>query len=85
MPSQQIYHNLLGDTAEYMKSLFGYDRVLFMNTGVEAVETALKIARRWAYEVKGVAHDQARILFCTGNFMGRTIGVIGASEEPERN
>lgn len=55
-----------------------------MNTGVEAVETSLKIARRWAYEVKGVEENQARVLFCEGNFMGRTIAVIGASEEESR-
>ncbi len=56
-----------------------------MNTGVEAVETSLKVARRWAYEVKGVEKNQARVLFCNGNFMGRTIAVIGASEEEDRS
>ena len=71
-----------GNTRKYISNYFGYDKVLPINTGVEAVETALKLCRKWAYEVKGVATNQAKILFVTENFHGRTMGVISASVDP---
>ena len=63
-------------------SLFGYDKVLPMNTGVEAVETAIKLCRKWAYEVKGIAEGKAKIIVCEGNFHGRTSTVISFSSDP---
>ena len=81
--SSRAYHNdQLGEYEQYITNLFGYDKVLPMNTGVEAVETALKLCRRWAYEVKGVETNQAIILVATGNFHGRTIAAISASSDP---
>jgi ornithine--oxo-acid transaminase len=65
-----------------MTQFFGYDRILPMNTGVEAVETAIKLARKWAYQVKGVAEGKAKVLFASGNFHGRTLSVISASTDP---
>jgi ornithine--oxo-acid transaminase len=73
---------LLGEYAAYITSYFGYDKVLPMNTGVEAVETALKLARRWAYEVKGVPENMAKIITVEGNFHGRTLNVISFSTDP---
>ena len=61
---------------------FGYDKVLPMNTGVEAVETAIKLARRWGYEVKGIPENQAKIIVCAKNFHGRTSTVISFSTDP---
>ena len=66
-----------------LTELFGFDRALPVNTGLEAVETALKAARKWAYEVKGVAADRAEIVACEGNFHGRSIAIIGLSSEPQ--
>lgn len=80
--SRAFYNNLLGEYAEFMTQYFGYERILPMNTGVEAVETALKLARKWAYEVKGVAEGKAKIIFVSGNFHGRTMSVISASTDP---
>ncbi len=68
---------------ERLTELLGYDAVLPMNTGMEAVETALKAARKWAYQVKGVPHDQAEIIACEGNFHGRSIAIVGMSSEPQ--
>lgn len=82
LTSRAFYNNLLGEYAEFMTQYFGYDRILPMNTGVEAVETAIKLARRWAYEVKGVAEGKAKIIFASGNFHGRTLAVISASTDP---
>lgn len=67
-----------------MTKLFKYDKVLFMNSGVEAGESAVKFARRWAYNVKKVPDDEAWILFAKGNFWGRTIAACGSSDDPER-
>ena len=82
LTSRAFYNNLLGEYEQYITSLFGYDKVLPMNTGVEAVETALKLARRWAYDVKGIADNQAKIIVCENNFHGRTSAVISFSSDP---
>jgi len=80
--SRAFHHNLLGQYARYMTRLLGFDRLLPMNTGVEAAESAVKLARRWAYDVKGVAEDQAIMVFAGGNFWGRSIGAISSSTDP---
>ena len=82
LTSRAFFNDRLGGYEEYMAKLFGYDRLLPMNTGVEAVETALKLARRWGYTVKGVAHDKAKIMVCRDNFHGRTLNVISFSTDP---
>jgi ornithine--oxo-acid transaminase len=81
LTSRAFHSDLLAEYAEYITKYFGYDKVLPMNTGVEAVETALKLARRWGYEVKGVAQDKALILVCSENFHGRTLNVISFSTD----
>jgi ornithine--oxo-acid transaminase len=83
LTSRAFHNNLLGEYAQYITSLFGYDKVLPMNTGVEAVETALKLARRWGYEVKGIPAGKAKILVCENNFHGRTLNVISFSNDPD--
>ena len=83
LTSRAFYSNLLGEYEAYITAYFGYDRVLPMNTGVEAVETAIKLARRWGHDVKGIPADSARILFAEGNFHGRTLGVISGSTDPD--
>lgn len=82
LTSRAFHSDLLGEYAEYITSYFGYDKVLPMNTGVEAVETALKLARKWAYEVKGVEENKAVIITCSENFHGRTLNVISFSTDP---
>lgn len=82
LTSRAFYNNLLGVYAEFVTHYFGYDRVLPMNTGVEGVETAVKLARRWGYRVKGIADGQARIIVVEGNFHGRTMLAISASTDP---
>ena len=82
LTSRAFHNDLLGKCEEYMATLFGYDKVLMMNTGVEAVETAMKLTRKWAYMVKGVEENKARILFAGNNFHGRTLSVISASTDP---
>jgi ornithine--oxo-acid transaminase len=82
LTSRAFYNNQLGAYAQYICNYFNYDKVLPINSGVEAVETALKLARRWAYKVKGVANNQAKIIVCEGNFHGRTTGVISFSNDP---
>lgn len=82
LTSRAFHNNLLGKCEEYMAKLFGFDKVLMMNTGVEAVETAMKLTRKWAYMVKGVEENKARILFAGHNFHGRTLSVISASTDP---
>ena len=74
--------DVLGDYEEYITKLFGYDKVLPMNTGVEGGETACKLARRWGYDVKGVPKDKAKILFASGNFWGRTMSAVSSSTDP---
>jgi ornithine--oxo-acid transaminase len=82
LTSRAFHSNLLGQYEKYITNYFGYEKVLPMNTGVEAVETALKLSRKWGYEVKGVAEDKAVIVVCEGNFHGRTTGVIAFSSDP---
>jgi len=82
LTSRAFYNNVLGEYEKYITEYFGYDKVLPMNTGVEAVETAIKLARRWAYEVKGIKDKQAKIIVPEGNFHGRTIMAISASTDP---
>jgi ornithine--oxo-acid transaminase len=82
LTSRAFHNDLFGEYAEFITRYFGYEKVLPMNTGVEAVETALKLARRWAYEVKGVPHNKAKIIVCEQNFHGRTLNVISFSTDP---
>lgn len=82
LTSRAFYSDVLGEYSEYMTQLFGYDRVLPMNTGVEGGETACKLARRWGYDVKGIATNQAEIVFAEGNFWGRTMSAVSASTDP---
>lgn len=82
LTSRAFHSDKLGDFEQFLCELFGYDKALPMNSGVEAVETAMKLCRKWAYEVKGVEENQAKILFATGNFHGRTLSVISASNDP---
>jgi ornithine--oxo-acid transaminase len=83
LTSRAFHSNLLGEYAQYVTRYFGYDKVLPMNTGVEAVETAIKLARRWGYKVKDIAEDSAKIIVCEGNFHGRTSTVISFSSDPD--
>lgn len=83
LTSRAFYSDKLGVYEKYVTEFFGYDKVLPMNTGVEAGETALKLARRWAYDVKGVPKDQAIMLFAHGNFWGRTVSAISSSDDPD--
>src|SRR5688572_5937652 len=82
LTSRAFHSDKLGEYAAFITDYFGYDKVLPMNTGVEAVETAIKLCRKWAYEVKAVPEGQAVILVCEGNFHGRTTGVISFSSDP---
>jgi ornithine--oxo-acid transaminase len=82
LTSRAFHNNLLGEYAQYITSYFGYDKVLPMNTGVEAVETALKLCRHWAYLVKGIPENKAKIVVCANNFHGRTLNVISFSTDP---
>lgn len=82
LTSRAFYNDKLGEYEKYITSLFGYDKVLPMNTGVEAVETAIKLCRRWGYAVKGIAENQAKIIVCANNFHGRTTSVISFSTDP---
>lgn len=82
LTSRAFYNSMLGEYEKFVTDYFGYDKVLPMNTGVEADETALKLARRWAYDVKKVPENKAKLVFAKGNFMGRTLGVISASNDP---
>lgn len=81
--SRAFHTEKLALLAKRLVELSGFDKVLPMNTGAEAVETALKAARKWAYKIKGVAHDKAEIIICDGNFHGRTITLVGMSSEPK--
>jgi len=83
LTSRAFYNNVLAEFEEKITALFGYDKVLAMNTGVEGGETACKLARRWAYDVKGVPPNQAKILFAGGNFWGRTLAAISSSTDDE--
>ena len=83
LTSRAFYNNRLGEYVRFMHDYFGYDKILPMNTGVEAVETGIKLCRKWAYEVKGIPENEARIIVCEGNFHGRTTGVISFSSDPD--
>ena len=83
LTSRAFHNNVLGEYEKFVTELFGFDKVLPMNTGAEAVETALKIARKWGYEKKGVAENTAKIIVCEGNFHGRTISIVSASTDPD--
>jgi ornithine--oxo-acid transaminase len=85
LTSRAFHNNLLGEYEEYMTKLFGYDKLLPMNTGVEAVETGIKLCRKWAYEVKGIQVNNAKIIVCEGNFHGRTLAAVSASTDPDSN
>ena len=80
--SRAFHSDLLGEYAQFITKYFGYEKVLPMNTGVEAVETAIKLARRWGYEIKGIPENQAKIIVCANNFHGRTSTVISFSTDP---
>lgn len=81
--SRAFHSDQLGVYSQYITQMFGYDKVLPMNSGAEAVETAIKICRKWAYEKKNISRDKAKIIFARGNFHGRTLGVISASTDPD--
>ena len=83
LTSRAFYNNILGDWEEYMTRLFGYDKMLPMNSGAEADETALKLTRKWAYKVKGIPANEAKIIVCDGNFHGRTITIVSMSSDPD--
>lgn len=83
LTSRAFYNDQLGSMEQATATRFGYDKVLAMNSGAEAVETAIKLARRWAYDVKGVAHDQAVILVASQNFHGRTSTIVSFSSDPD--
>jgi ornithine--oxo-acid transaminase len=82
LTSRAFYNNLLGTYEKYITEYFGYDKVLPMNTGVEGGETAIKLARRWGYAVKGISENQAKVIFAEGNFWGRTLAAISSSTDP---
>jgi ornithine--oxo-acid transaminase len=81
LTSRAFYNDQLGAFEEFICKLFGFDKALIMNSGVEAVESAMKLCRKWAYQVKGIPANQAKIVFARGNFHGRTISVISASDD----
>jgi ornithine--oxo-acid transaminase len=83
LTSRAFYNNILGLYEKYITEYFGYDKVLPMNSGAEADETALKLCRKWAYKVKGVEDGKAKIIVCEGNFHGRTITIISMSTDPD--
>ena len=83
LTSRAFYNDMLGPYEKYMSEYFGYDKILPINSGVEAVETALKLCRKWAYQKKGLAQNTAKIIFASGNFHGRTMAVISASVDPD--
>ena len=82
LTSRAFHNNILGDYEKYITKLFGYDKVLPMNTGVEGGETANKLARKWGYLKKGIEENKARIIFANGNFWGRTLAAISSSDDP---
>ena len=83
LTSRAFYSSTLGEYEEYVTKYFGYDKVLPMNTGAEGDETALKLCRRWGYDVKGIPENQAKIIVCEGNFHGRTITIVSMSTDPD--
>lgn len=85
LTSRAFYNDVLGVYEKYVTDYFGFDKVLPMNTGAEAVETAIKLCRKWAYEKKGIAENEAKIIVCEGNFHGRTTTIISFSNDPDAN
>jgi ornithine--oxo-acid transaminase len=83
LTSRAFYNNVLGEWEEYITKYFGYDKVLPMNSGAEADETALKLCRKWGYKVKKIPQNEAKIIVCNGNFHGRTITIISLSSDPD--
>lgn len=83
LTSRAFYNNVLGEYEQFMTEYFGLEKVLPMNTGAEAVETAIKIARKWGYEKKGIAENEAVIVVCEDNFHGRTTTIISFSNDPD--
>ena len=83
LTSRAFYNDSLGEYEKYITNYFGFDKVLPMNTGAEAVETAIKICRKWAYEKKGIPENEAKIIVCEGNFHGRTTTIISFSSDPD--
>ena len=83
LTSRAFYNDTLGEYEEYVTKYFGYDKVLPMNSGAEADETALKLCRRWGYDVKGIPENKAKIIVCENNFHGRTITIISMSTDPD--
>jgi len=83
LTSRAFYNDMLGPYEKYMTEMFGYDKILPMNSGVEGVETALKVCRKWSYKVKGVPVNQAKFIFVSGNFHGRTMAIISGSVDPD--
>jgi ornithine--oxo-acid transaminase len=82
LTSRAFHNNLLGEYEQFITSYFGYQKVLPMNTGVEGGETAIKLARRWAYTQKGIEENKAKVIFAEGNFWGRTLAAISSSTDP---
>ena len=83
LTSRAFHNDVLGQYEKYITEYFGYDKVLPMNTGVEGGETAVKLCRKWGYEVKGIPNNEAKIIFVTGNFWGRTLAAISSSVDPD--
>jgi len=83
LTSRAFYNAVLGEYEEYITKYFGYDKVLPMNSGAEADETALKLCRKWGYKKKGIQKDKAKIICCEGNFHGRTITIVSMSTDPD--
>ncbi len=83
LTSRAFYNSVLGEYEEYITKYFGFDKVLPMNTGAEADETAIKLARKWGYKIKGIPQNQAKIVVCNENFHGRTITIISMSTDPD--
>ncbi|MCL2290479.1 MAG: ornithine--oxo-acid transaminase [Bacteroidetes bacterium] len=83
LTSRAFYNDVLGIFEKYITEYFGYDKVLMMNSGAEADETAIKLCRKWAYKVKGVPENQAKIICCENNFHGRTVTIVSMSNDPD--
>ena len=82
LTSRAFHNDVLGKYEKFMTELFGYDKLLPMNTGVEGGETAIKLARRWGYEIKGIEKNKAKVIFAEGNFWGRTLAAVSSSNDP---
>lgn len=83
LTSRAFYNDVLGEYEKYMSGYFGFDKLLPMNTGAEAVETSIKLCRKWAYEKKGIAENEAKIIVCEGNFHGRTTTIVSFSNDSD--